>query len=431
MKKHPRMNRAARAARLAFALLIGVAATDTQAADPLADLPFRLTGGTPNLDVRLRYEYLKMDSPLPAPLTRDAAHATTIRARLGYTTAAWNGLDAQLEYEGVDTVGDDRYNSLANGRTTYPVVPDAEVHEINQIWLRYAGLPKTQIKYGRQRLNLDNQRFIGGVAWRQDEQTFDAASLVTTLIPRTTVQYAHLDRVDSFRNFTINGKTSDHLDIDAHLINVATQVIDNRLKLTGYGYFLDFGPVPGGALARLLNNTQTWGLRATGSAPVAAVTLGYSLEYAVQQGWRGSPDHDQRYALAEVVAGWKMLKATAGYEVLGGNGISSFQTPLATVHAFDGWADQFLTTPTEGLRRLYGAFGATVAKTSLTAIFHDFSADAGPHYGNEVDLLASYPVLDNFTVFAKFAAYFADTYPQVQGDAANVQRGWLYAEYKF
>lgn len=404
---------------------------DAMAADPLADLPFRLTGGTPNLDVRLRYEYLKLDSPLAAPITKDVAHATTLRVRLGYTTAAWNGLDGQLEYEGLEIIGDDRYNSLDNGRSRYPTIPDAEVHEVNQAWLRYSGLPKTQIKYGRQRINLDNQRFVGGVAWRQDEQTFDAAYLTSTLIPLTTVQYAHLDRVNSFRNFAINGRNTDQVDIDAHLINSSTSVIGKKLNLTGYGYFLDFGTVPGAAVGRLMSNSQTIGLRATGSIPVSSLTLGYSLEYAVQQDWRSSTQRDHRYGLAEATVGWQKLKGTLGYEVLGGNGVTSFQTPLATVHAFDGWADQFLITPTEGLRRMYASAGVGIGKASLTAIFHDFSADAGPHFGNEADLLASYPVLENFTLFAKFAAYFADQFPQVQGRATNVQRGWLYAEYKF
>lgn len=420
--------RAAISPMSAAMMLFGLAA---QAADPLADLPFRLTGGTPNLDVRLRYEYLHMADPLAAPITEDTAQSATIRVRLGYTTAAWNGIDGQLEYEGVDTIGDDRYNSLRNGRGSYPAIPDAQVHEINQVWLRYAGLPKTQIKYGRQRINLDNQRFVGGVAWRQDEQTFDAAYLTTTLIPKTTLQYAHLDRVNSFRNFSINGRNVDRVDIDGHLINSSTKIVDKLLTATAYGYFLDFGVVPGAAVARLMSNSQTVGLRATGGLPVSALNLSYSLEYAVQQDWRGSTDRDHRYGLAEAVVGWKKLKGTVGYEVLGGNGSSSFQTPLATVHAFDGWADQFLITPTEGLRRIYASFGATVAKTSLTAVFHDFSADAGPHFGNEVDVLASYPVLENFTLFAKFAAYFADEFPVVAGQATNVQRGWLYAEYKF
>ncbi len=421
------MQRLVRPALATMMMFAGAA----MAADPLADLPFRLTGGTPNLDVRLRYEYLHLDNPLPAPLTQDTAQQVSVRVRLGYTTAAWNGLDGQLEYEGLDTVGDDRYNSLTNGRSNYPAIPDAQVHEVNQVWLRYSGLPKTQIKYGRQRINLDNQRFVGGVAWRQDEQTFDATYLNSTLIPKTTVQYAHLDRVNSFRNFAINGRNTDQLDIDGHLINSSTAILGKRLNLTGYGYFLDFGTVPGAAVGRLLANSQTYGLRATGSVPVKTLTFGYTLEYAAQQDWRGGIDKDHRYGLAEANVGWKKLKATAGYEVLGGNGVTSFQTPLATTHAFDGWADQFLITPTEGLRRAYASFGATVAKASLTAIFHDFSADAGPHFGNEVDLLASYPVLDNFTLFAKFAAYFADEFPVVAGQATNVQRGWLYAEYKF
>ena len=29
------------------------------------------------------------------------------------------------------------------------------------------------------------------------------------------------------------------------------------------------------------------------------------------------------------------------------------QTPLATLHKFDGWADLFLTTPNKGLQDLY------------------------------------------------------------------------------
>ena len=297
-------------------MLLG--STDAMAADPLADLPFRLTGGTPNLDVRLRYEYLHLDAPLAAPITQDTAQQVTIRVRLGYTMAAWNGIDGQLEYEGLDTVGDDRYNSLTNGRSNYPAIPDAQVHEVNQVWLRYSGLPKTQIKYGRQRINLDNQRFVGGVAWRQDEQTFDAAYLTTTLIPKTTLQYAHLDRVNSFRNFAIEGRNTDQVDIDAHLLNSSTAVFGKKLNVTGYGYFLDFGTVPGGAVGRLMSNAQTVGLRAIGSLPLSSLTLGYSLEYAVQQDWRGSTDRDHRYGLIEATVGWKKLKGGVGYEVLGG-----------------------------------------------------------------------------------------------------------------
>ena len=44
---------------------------------------------------------------------------------------------------------------------------------------------------------------------------------------------------------------------------------------------------------------------------------------------------------------------TAGYEELGSDGgVAAFQTPLATLHAFNGWADLFLTTPGDGPARL-------------------------------------------------------------------------------
>jgi len=47
------------------------------------------------------------------------------------------------------------------------------------------------------------------------------------------------------------------------------------------------------------------------------------------------------------------LTGLVGYEVLEGNGAIGFATPLATLHAFNGWADMFLTTPANGLKDLY------------------------------------------------------------------------------
>ena len=41
---------------------------------------------------------------------------------------------------------------------------------------------------------------------------------------------------------------------------------------------------------------------------------------------------------------------------------TSFQTLLATLHKFQGWADKFLTTPPNGIRDLYGSAGYTLKK---------------------------------------------------------------------
>src|SRR5690606_40934454 len=73
----------------------------------------------------------------------------------------------------------------------------------------------------------------------------------------------------------------------------------------------------------------------------------YAAEYAGQRDLAGNPWRlDSRYVLAELgygLAGGTVLKA--GYESLGGGegeGNRAFQTPLATRHAFQGWADVFL-----------------------------------------------------------------------------------------
>ena len=61
-----------------------------------------------------------------------------------------------------------------------------------------------------------------------------------------------------------------------------------------------------------------------------------------------------------------------GWEVLGGDDSTvlneAFQTPLATLHAFQGWADVFLSTPAAGIDDKYLKFKVTPG---------DFVIDAG------------------------------------------------------
>ena len=50
---------------------------------------------------------------------------------------------------------------------------DPETTELNQAYLSFRG-GETILSAGRQRLVLDNARFVGEGAWRQNQQTFDA-----------------------------------------------------------------------------------------------------------------------------------------------------------------------------------------------------------------------------------------------------------------
>lgn len=396
------------------ALALAAAPCGAALAASADDLETALTGGTVKVDLRLRYEHADQDNAL------DDAEALTTRLRLGYATGEWAGFDAYAEYEGVTAIGgDDRYNSgpafldTTNGRTGFVTIADPVGDEVNRAWLRYRGLPDTAVKVGRQRLILDNARFVGNVGWRDNEQTFDAVSVVSETLPGTTLTYAWLRR-QNFIFFNDNR-------LDGHLLN-ARWTAGKALALTGYAYWIDFdddtGPrMPGAPDHRVL------GLRAAG----ALGPLGYALEYADQADHADAPDAvDAEYLLAELsLTGWPVTP-TVGYELLGGDGTYAFQFPLATNHKFQGWADLFLTTPVDGVVDTYVQLAAPVGKVKLTAVYHDFAADNGDaDYGSEIDLAAAFPVNERLSLLAKFADYDAD------GFAVDTRRYWLQAEYAF
>lgn len=65
------------------------------------------------------------------------------------------------------------FDSGAGARRDRPAVIDPAGVELNQLWLAWKG-ERGGATLGRQRLQLDNQRWVGNSGWRQNEQTFDA-----------------------------------------------------------------------------------------------------------------------------------------------------------------------------------------------------------------------------------------------------------------
>ena len=388
---------------------LAVAAPLAQA-EGLDSLQFALAGGAVNFDGRLRYEAVDQNNPL------QNADAATIRARLGYTTRKWNYLDASAEYEGVTYVGDEQYdnNPGPTGQAGYSVVADPRGSELNQAWVRFTGIPQTAVKLGRQRLIFDNARFIGNVGWRQNEQTFDGYLLTNTALPKTTASYAFLTNANTIF-FT-------DLRMHSHVANVAVAP-SPVFGATAYGYLLDFDA------SAPRTDSQTLGLRVAGAIPVAeTVRLGYTLEYADQADYADAPATvDAGYYLAELgVAHFDKLAAKLGYEVLGGDGVYGFQTPLATLHAFQGWADVFLTTPAVGIRDAYASLGGKILNVPLLAVYHEYTADqGGADLGTEVNVQATYACTPALSFGAKVADYNAQTF------SVDTGKVWLWTEYRF
>jgi hypothetical protein len=121
------------------------------------------------------------------------------------------------------------------------------------------------------------------------------------------------------------------------------------------------------------------------------------------------------------------LGLTLGYEVLEGDGSRGFSTPLATLHAFNGFADVFLGTPSAGLADLYLKLAAQISdKLNAAVFYHDFQADQGSaDYGTEIDVVCGWKITDKVSATAK-AAFF-------NGESArpDVTKFWLQMDMKY
>ncbi len=381
------------------------------------------------LDARYRFEHVEQDN-----LLKDAS-VHTLRTRLGYRTATWHGLSGLLEVDDVRSLGGDHHNDTRNGQTAYSTIADPQGTAINQVFVR-SRFTKGSATAGRQRINLDNQRFVGGVGWRQNEQTYDGGLVEFKLTSASTLMYAYIDNINTVfgpdepavPNRTAPAKIEGH----SHLIN-AKHVFGPSLTATAYHYRLGLDNVAVNASAPLGTlSSKTTGLRLQGVLGDTA----YTVEHARQSSLAGNPwDLDSRYRLIELGHAWAGTQWTLGQEVLGagrgeGTGNRAFQTPLATKHAFQGWADVFLTTPKEGLRDAYFMASRPVAGGKLQLAYHDFRSDRGGHrFGAEWNAAYSraIPAAKGWMATLKYAAYDSAN----GSDTVDTDKFWMQVQYTY
>ena len=367
------------------------------------------------LEARLRYETVSQDG-----FAKDA-QALTLRTRLGYETPAWNGLRALVEGEN-NTALDEDYNSTTNGKTIFPTVSDPKATQMNRLQVSWTGA-MGDVVVGRQRISLGNARFIGNSGFRQNEQTFDAARFDFKPVKGVTLTYIYLDKVHRvFGPDSPQGTWSSN----SHLMQ-ADWILPAG-QLTGYAYLLDFANAP-------TQSSATWGGRFAGDHPVGhGVSVTYEAEYARQTDYRNNPaSFDLNYIDLGLGVKTKGPWASLGFERLDGDGHHGFQTPLATLHPFQGWADVLLTNPVKGVRDLNlragtvwkPAFAPKGVKLQMAA--HSFTnADGGSTYGREIDALVSTSLSARLTAEAK-AAHFDGGSPAF----ADRDKIWLTLEFKY
>ena len=390
--------------RLCLLCLACAYAVPLWAADPV-DPPPAISA---EWNLRLRHERVDDDAFAP---TADAGTAR-LRAGLRFRAGGWSAL---LEGEGIANFGDG-YNSTANGRTAYPVVADAEDADTNQAWLAWRGA-RAGATLGRQRLVFDNQRWIGNSGWRQNEQTFDAVALDAKLPVGLTARYAWLDRAHRVNGDEARDPLLRERALDTHLFHLGWQGAVQAAS--GYVWLHEDRDVP-------LASTATFGVRSVTNRVKDGRGWGLSLEWARQQPHAANPlDFEHTYFWVEPAWTWNGITWKAGWEHLGGDGRHALQTPLATLHAFNGWADKFNTTPPGGLDDRYlganGKFGD--AKWEWQLAWHDYRADVGGSYGSEWNASLGFPVVHAVKGLVKFADYRAD------GFARDTRKLWVQLEW--
>ncbi len=385
-----------------------------------------LTGGKVSANVRLRYEEVSDDAVI------NDGEALTLRTRLGYETAPFEGFTAVVEAEDTRTMfGIDDY---APERAGYATIADPKDTEVNRAYLRYRGISRLELGYGRQRLNYDNQRFVGGVAWRQDEQTFDGLTALYTGFTDFTINAAYLTQVNGIM------PTFDSDNIEDVLLNVSYNGFTWG-KFSAYAYLLDHSDELDATVNAGLKfkENDTLGLRFDGGyiLPIPKpVKVIYTAEYATQdfENTAGTIERDADYLFAEGGAVFTMptmaITAKLAYEELGSDdGLYGFQTPYGTKHAFNGWVDKFLVTPTSGLEDIFATFIMAFPAHAVTATlaYHEYEGNEGSFdYGSEWNFMLVKAFAPNYTVGIKYGAY--------EGEAAafkDTDKIWIFGEFNF
>ncbi len=461
--------------RFATCLLLATSAAHTQlvmAEDvllPAADAPYTfmdaVKDGKTLTSFLLRYETVEQDGFQANGINKlDTANGIFLRSLVGWQTAPYKNLSFTAQITDVhqfnDNHNDRRGNVSESGKGNYPNIVDPSFTDINQLFVDWTGIKNTNVRLGRQVVNLDNVRFVGDIAFRLNTQVFDGISVLNKSLPNTEIFASHFAQVRQINTQLRQG------NID--LLNAKYRISPSE-SLVGYGYFLDVenlsqnlgNPLAAGTAAQGGNglggsqdvnkafttdqSNKTIGVRLDGAHAINPDWKGvYTAEFAKQTDYAGgSPEIDAHYYKLGGGASYAGWTVRLDREKLSSNdGKYGFQTPLGTNHLFQGWADVFLTTPRQGLEDTFLTVTGKIEKVSVYAAYHTFRSDEkfqsigklGDQYGTEFNARLAYPVNKNLVTKFEYAKFNEQ---DVYGSRISAARKgdkqiiWLTAHYTF
>jgi hypothetical protein len=382
------------------------------AASPLAAQTVTLK---PLAEARLRWEQVDQDG-LP-----QKADAVTARIRTGLvaTTGRWSAL---AEAQGNLAIVPDYFDGV-HPDPRRPLIGDPQSIGLYRAQIQYKSDPFT-LTAGRQRIALDDERFVGAAQIRNNGQTFDAVRVELAPVKGVKADVSYVWGVRTVWGIDGTGVRPRSVGGNTVLANLGWASPIGTL--TGFAYLIDEDEA---AVQGFRLSSQTYGTRLAGAQSLGKAKLAYQASWARQSDYHRNPNsYSADYWLADLSLDLNGPRLGGGYEVLGadkGQALTSFQTPLSSIFKFQGWADKFTTTPPDGIRDLYASTGwgwkqvGPVKAVSLSAIWHQFESDRLiRHYGNEIDLLAQGKI-GRTTASLRYADYQADRF------GADTQKLWL------
>lgn len=361
-----------------------------------------------------RYRLLQVND-----VARGNALASTLKLRLSASWSNQSNFESLVQADYVHAFNENDYNSVTVTRATSPI-PDVPGAELNQAWIKYTSNYNWHAKLGRQIINLDNERHISSVEFWQNDQSFDALSVVYDDSTTWKFSYIYLNKVHRIFSddavallppedirFTDNPnrpflELGNHKH-DSHLLNL-NYSINRYLGVSFYAYLLE------NKTAQQLSS-DTYGIRLDGEIKPGAIKYGYTGEYAYQKTGNKSPwDFAGSYAFLEFSAQYKSQLLAISYERLEQDNGFAFATSLGNNHLFLGWADIFTNYfASGGIEDTFITYRGRKSKLRWRTVLHQFTNDNnGEVIGRELDVEIAYRFNRDWELTLLHAMYFSE-----------------------
>jgi len=345
-----------------------------------------------NLDWSARSRYAEYDGA-------DEARAASLLLRLNLDTHWSEMFSTHVQLDNVSRAFKNEHSDGVdlNGK---PLIPDAGGFDVNQAYVA-ADFDSVKLQLGRQRINLDDQRFVGGNGFWQNEQTFDALLAKIKLLSNSQLTYAYVDNVN--RIFGPNADTYLHPGDSAYTGPDSTRPAGllgehkhnthlaqfnynewDYSQLVIYGFAMDNQTMPSAS-----NNTL--GANYTFTYKADAIKYRIKIESALQRQPEAPTNPLLPFYSLDAGIGISHVEFTGRYEVVSNKDGINFITPLSSSHDFQGLANQSQNYARDGLKDASLGISWRASPFKIETQYHQFNAyTVNDYLAQELDVSFSY-----------------------------------------